>query len=596
MATAEELRHRYITNTALPYVPDSSPTTKTPVFVAGSNVWTREEGYFERRPGFPTYTTNTFTGSVVRFFAWQRWNSDFYVMLNETVSTTTSTVYKLKVGTDTTFSAIHSDSTSAEPFDFVVSNNFVYFGNGVDMKKYDGTTTSNWGITAPAAAVTVTTTTGSLTTTRGYQWVICWENSSTGHVSSPSPVSTLTTLTAQNAILTGNTTTDSQVDKTRIFRTLDGGSIFFQVAQINYSTWTASGYTDSTTDTTLATAATIAPLQNQNNRPTASKGPVWFANRIWTFDDDTLYYSNYEENVLGVEEESFASTNQRSFGTEIFGLKVAGEYLLIFTASTIYRIYGDSLATFRMDTLGKKAGCRNRACVAESGGIVGWLDSTNIVRISDGVSITEVSKPIRSDIASIVHASAAVAFFDDGTRHWLMLMDGGAGKIYVYDLDTDQWMPPWVVANITGMASGEIAAGTQRLFLGTTSKALFLHTTSYLDNGVPFTASVTTSLFDLIDTDNPSEAGVIDHLEVERNTAAILSVKYLTDDDPATSSFTTFAGSAISPPRRTQGTNLVEVWYPQNGPNARRAAIQLNWTDANLNFKVYGIAVACRGE
>jgi hypothetical protein len=32
-----------------------------------------------------------------------------------------------------------------------------------------------------------------------------------------------------------------------------------------------------------------------------------------------------------------------------------------------------------------------------------------------------------------------------GRNHWLLLLDGANGKIYTYDLDSKQWMTPWLV-------------------------------------------------------------------------------------------------------------------------------------------------------
>ena len=46
--------------------------------------------------------------------------------------------------------------------DFLRVGDYVYYCNGVDTLFWNGSTWSGWGITAPAAAPTVTTTSGSL--------------------------------------------------------------------------------------------------------------------------------------------------------------------------------------------------------------------------------------------------------------------------------------------------------------------------------------------------------------------------------------------------------------------------------------------------
>ncbi len=477
MPEATDLQHHDIDQTNLPYFPNSSVTDEGPSFIDGSNILTSLQGYFERRNGF-TYiendTTFTFSGTVKRFFTWRRWtgaaitlSGKYFVMFSE-VSTTanTSKVYKQRVDADTYPALILTDSTASSPFEYVVSNDYCFFGDGVDMKKFDGTTVTNWGITAPGTAVTVTTTTGVLSPTVGYQYVICWENSGSGHLSSPSPPSLGTgPLTSRNMLLSGNTTADGQVDRVRIFRTIDGGSIYFEhpFSPIAYATWIGSGLLDSATDpdptaapaTSLTSA--VAPLPNQNNRPTPSHDPVWFANRIWTHSTDTLYYSGFEELVRGVEEECFPSTNSRFMGREIFVKRVAGEYLLIFAEDFIWRIYGDSLATFRLDTLAHNKGCKAAAACLSFEDIVAWLDTSSTIWVTDGTkqNMKEISFPIRNQIASIDHAAAALAYHATGNSRWLILMDGTAEKLYAFDLDTQKWMPPWPISGITAIYSGQ---------------------------------------------------------------------------------------------------------------------------------------------
>jgi len=161
----ETLEYRHLRNTALGYVTASSPTSTNPQYIGGGNILTSYKGFAERRPGHEQTLDSTapMTGNIKRVFGWRRWASTFYIMLCE-VTVTASNVYKLALGTDTSFQLIFS-SASKEPFDFVVSNNFCFFGNGTDMRKFDGTIVTNWGIsissqnniTGPFAPVTAAT-------------------------------------------------------------------------------------------------------------------------------------------------------------------------------------------------------------------------------------------------------------------------------------------------------------------------------------------------------------------------------------------------------------------------------------------------------
>lgn len=484
------------------------------------------------------------------------------------------------------------------PYDCVVANNCVFAANGTIMRKWDsGLLNTVWGIAGPTAAVTFTNGAGALSPTVGYKWQIAFGSVLTSHISSPSSASVSTSAgVSRRYTISGNTTTDAQVDRVYIFRTIDGGSIFFEhpSSPILYTTWTASGFEDNTADSSLTTA--VAPLVNQNNPPPASLNPTWFANRVFTTSNNILYYSAFEELVRGIGEESFPPVNQRKLADDITALGVGGQFLMIFTIDKIYRIFGDSLATFRFDTFATGRGCINRAAVTSFAGMCAWLDSSNTVWVTDGTKLKEISYPIRTDISSIVHASAAMTFHISGNINWLILMDGGAGKLYVYDLDTEQWMPPWSVSGITCIHSGQTAAGTRQLFLGRSQRPL-VQDTGYQDEGSNYSASATIGLVDIIPEDNPSTYGALDHVELETNTVTASGLAWETDEDPSTATYNTVSSADVTdPPNRTQGASLVEKWYmiysDPNNKGARRVSIKITWAAANSNFKLYGAALA----
>ena len=593
------VQHRYISNTALPYISNISVVTDGIYFRTGSNVMTSIANYAERRPGFPAYNADRLN-ETKRYFTWRRWASDWYVMLCTVTSSTTtgnSVVYKQQVGTDATFSSIYT-SSKAIPFDFTLSNNFAFFGNGVNMQKYDGSSVTNWGIGTPASTITSSLiTSGSLTATIGYLYVICFSNSSTGHVGSPSSfLSTRIVPSSQDVNVSGNTTTDGQVDQVRVFRTTDGGSIYFEhpSSPVDYSTWVSSGLDDSSADTALT--STLAPLAGFNNRPTPSKACTWYAGRIWTTSSSRVSFSGFEEINLGVPEEAFPEFNFFPFGAETTGLGATENALLVFTANNIYRITGDSLDTFHRETAFANAGTHNHATITSNGKVVAWLDAKNIVRVSDGYSMEEVSVPIRPDIQDINHDLAQMSFYDDGVSQFLVLMDGGNDKLYVHDLDQNQWMPPWDISTVTALHAGEVAAGSQKLFLAKNGRILTLNRSSYLDEGSAFTASVTTNAFAVLPDADPNADAAVETLVIERDKHAISTVGVLTDEDPVTDSptFTTLTNST-DPVNRTQGTNLVEKHFPtEYGPVSRRIAAQITWTSSNQNFKLYSMDVVTR--
>lgn len=164
MAKGSSYQFLDLAKPTIPYRSYTSPVDEQPHFIPGAkNILGTEIGYLEKRPGFSTpveSALSTVPGKIVRIFTWRRWGGSFYVMLCSIVSGV-ATVYKLQQGTDPSFILCWT-SASATPFDFVVSNNFCFFGNGADMRKFDGTTVSKWGCDAPGFAPTFSLATGTL--------------------------------------------------------------------------------------------------------------------------------------------------------------------------------------------------------------------------------------------------------------------------------------------------------------------------------------------------------------------------------------------------------------------------------------------------
>src|SRR5436309_1121909 len=203
MATANELQHRTIRNTALPYDSFGSPVRPDPVLIAGSNVLTSKRTFIERRPGFAAYepTPTTFPGKINRIFVWHRWDGTFFVMLSALNGSVTS-VWKLKVGTDASFVSIVS-AGSPTAFDFVVSDNFLFF-SAVNAAAYrwDGSADPVllWGIAFPTTAPTTSVAGTGITAVTG--WTYVWTNglSTSGEISSPSLVSLSTGVVSNKTV------------------------------------------------------------------------------------------------------------------------------------------------------------------------------------------------------------------------------------------------------------------------------------------------------------------------------------------------------------------------------------------------------------
>jgi hypothetical protein len=157
-----------------PYRTVTSPVDDSPHFITGSqNALATVGGWLEKRAGFSDAietALSSIPGTISRIFTWQRWAgsttnpSAFFIMVCA-ITGSTSTVWKLQQGVDTSFLLLHTDPSSTSPFDFILSNNFVFFGNATtrgEMLKWDGTDVSLWGVDAPLAEPTATLVSGNL--------------------------------------------------------------------------------------------------------------------------------------------------------------------------------------------------------------------------------------------------------------------------------------------------------------------------------------------------------------------------------------------------------------------------------------------------
>lgn len=607
MATNDRFHHNRIDNTALPYISNASITEQRPHWVDNSHdTLASIRGWTERRPGFPTFNSSDFVGAygagakIQRWFTWQRWDGSFYLMVSilDAIGGNVH-IYKQKIGADAVFQFLVTFSTTTDPVDFVEANNFVFFGNAVAMKKYDGTTVTNWGITAPTSVPTTSNAAaGNVPATIGHKYIYAYGVSATGYISDVTGPSAAIATPSRQWDVSGLKCPDTQCDLVHIYRTEDGGSVYLElsnspIANPGGATWTIR---DNDADASLRQSFP-APLPGVNAPPIPMNGFRFFAGRIWGFKNDTAYFSTFEECTTSVPEECFgqASTNSRSFGSQVLGLAKTPDFILVFTTRGIYRIGGDSLNTFTYSQLSANMGVRNRACIAEFDDKAAWLDMSNTVQVTDGYSIAkdDLSLPIRPDIESIDHSLASLAVYSTGKYKWLVLSDGGAAKLRVMDLTLVLWNPPWVIASIGVVGIGQTAAGTFKLFLAQLGKPLAVDHATYQDNGSSYIAELYTNLIQ-INRDNPSSISVLEYIGTERNSIALSDVKYLTDADYTTGNYSSIFANEVDPANRTNGSNLAEKWYWANANACQRVSGYLNWAAATTKFVLYSLDLVYR--
>jgi len=624
MAQTSKLNHHVFSNVALPYVSNSSALSVDPQFIQGSSdILTNIRGIAEKRAGFATGLESVVTAftNLQRIYFFEKWNGQFYVLFCS-ISGGRSKVYKYAVGVDYSAVLIYTSVTSTAVFDFCTANDAVYFGNGVDVNKkflaqspYD-TTVYNMGIASQPAAPNVSLVAGTLNGSVGYQYRTTGYNSTTGGESSPSNASACTgVFTAQAIQVTWVDPVDTQCDFVKVYRTTDGGSNdSIEMHLVGTVARGVQTLTDNTVDTAFTTQT--APALNYNDPMPPVSGMVWAQGRIWGFSNASTWYSGYEEITNGVKEETcpggtlglFGGGNVYNWPRKVGAHAPMTDGVAVFLASTIWKIEGDSLDTFRRYILVQKRGAKYQPCVTALGSSVMWFDTAGQVWLSD---LGEIGTPIRPDTKNMDQSQVSVAIHISGDAHWCCLLDGANGKLYIFDLDNKQWLPPWSIG-ISGAAlsSGEISDGTTVLALARNkSKALYQTAGVYTDDKDFYAGNIKTGMMwiaeasaflERYDRSNPEWRGVVDNIEVKTDLVVPDSVSQLNDDDPALGTYTILTATSSDNLDVPQGAFIKTTRYPSQPTTnvGRMASFLMNWQASSGFFRLYqfDIGYQIRGQ
>jgi hypothetical protein len=464
-----------------------------------------------------------------------------------------------------------------------------------------------------APIIAVAAGAGSMSAAAGYVYVTCYGNSATGHISSPTlpSVNTGTFTNKANVVVTLTASTDLQVNQIRVFRTTDGGGgIYFELPTSPYAN-TSGNVNDASADANLQVGS-IAPTPTFNDPPTPLQCPVYFAGRIWGFAGNKVYFSGLEEINQGVPEECFPSGiagNFWSFDQPVQALAVAGiganQILGILCGGRVYGITGNTLDTFRRFIISSRRGCRNLTCISALGGMIAWLDSSNMVFGSDGNSVEELSTLVRPDFVNLNPANCSLTFHTAGRFHWLVLSTGT--KLYVYDVDQDQWMPPWTFSG-KYIFSGETSPGNYVLMASNGTKALQLNPTAFNDNGSTYSPVAQLGLLSVIPDygtrfsyigvgsyNEPSRTGYPVTFQVTNNGKAIKDFLICNDEDPTQATYASIVNNLQDTAitfNRPNGTFMQQQVFQTTQPAARWIGMKVVLANLDQTDKLYEMFVA----
>lgn len=275
-----------------------------------------------------------------------------------------------------------------------------------------------------------------------------------------------------NVVVGGDGSADPQATNIDIYRTDDGGAIYYYLATVSNpgagNTWS---YTDSTADSGLNNDL-IAPVADQNNPPPSGMSLLtWYAGRLWGASGNTLYYSGGPDTLNGVGEEAWPPAYNFTVPGNITALLATPDGLIVFTYGDAYALTGTSIATFTVPILWQaNYGVANQNQVTQDGGNTFILTTQNqlynIQAGSTGGSVSALSFIVQDQLTALVPSNCYLAVHRSGVDEGVFLSDGST-NLWRYSQVASAWDPVYQpVGGVGAISSIEMGNDTWRFLMG----------------------------------------------------------------------------------------------------------------------------------
>jgi hypothetical protein len=356
---------------------------------------------------------------------------------------------------------IEANALNVGQWSFKTANNILFGVNGLRAQKWTGANWWLWGIVSPTVLVPPPVNIpGLLSPTFGYTYSYSWKNSVTQHQSNITLPSQSTGPQAGVGFTpTATASPDPQVDTICWFRSLDGGSDQFQLAEVNINTGVITTFAPAANVALPAGATapflsildnTLDPGLNQttvgqqiNNPPLIGKYVAVGQSRVFIFNlngnPQDIIYSGYEQILLGRPEESFPPYNRLrlSIGAEsIAGGAVLPNGVIAFSQTgNMYQLRGaveditlNLPANFSavLQELPWTLGCASHFTIQVTPYGLIWLAGNKTVQFYDGtdapIDISTGVYPLLQTIAPGTETQCISGYFNWLERDWYALL------------------------------------------------------------------------------------------------------------------------------------------------------------------------------
>lgn len=362
----------------------------------------RRTGVIQKRPGSTAVTVGSSYGRILGITSRMTESSgDLIPVDNEVFINWAGANFSSYDGSSLT--ALTKDSNTSfsltKPNSFSQIGGTLFIAGGLPAKwaAVPGDRVERVGCPAPAGSITTALSgTGITATAGGYRYMYTYYNSTTELESDWSTISTATGNFANKTVdLTVPSTAASAygMDQKRIYRTFDGGSVYYLLTTLAVATTT---YADTTTDATLSAAAVATPRGDNGVPPDTSYITAAFNGRIFWAIGHELYFSKlYDGTVNSLE--YYPAENVIRADAPITGLHVTTGRLLVFHPRNIEQLTGYDESDFAFTPFMTGTGTLFNNSIASNGRELIFFSEEGWEDIGGG-SRKRISWPVQAEL------------------------------------------------------------------------------------------------------------------------------------------------------------------------------------------------------
>jgi len=363
--------------------------------IKAKNINLLVDGEWEVRGGCAKVSTVAFGTEIDRFI---HFKTDSY---DKIIAYGGASVKRLDVGSPDVWTSLSAAMPDTEDFrSMIIGMGMLYLGSTTGVKKYYPAQTVLWnaGITSPAAALTATGgTTGLLSGT--YTWYWTYYNSTTGEESNPSTtISNELIVALKRVTLSGFVaSTDSQVDKIRIYRNANGvpGQWWYVGEKAN----TTATFEDNVSDDALG-----LELLNTNAPPPNSTIMLWNMNRMFYVDEDNPSKLMWSEPFKPGSVPAYSYYYiEKGDGGRIVAIAACYGNIIVFKNTGVFCFYFNPIDPTQSyyAPIAQKYGCWSPMSVENVQETIVFLSPEGLKKITNGgTTIEDIDILVKTDLGS----------------------------------------------------------------------------------------------------------------------------------------------------------------------------------------------------